>query len=50
MNQGSQFKLEKYDKVDDLRVNQTEDEEKLIELFLKKRDEKAKFAEGVRDK
>lgn len=42
--------MEKYDKVDDLKVDQTEDEDKLIEHFLKKRDEKAKFAEGIRDK
>lgn len=44
------FKLDKYQRVDDLQVNQTEDEEKLIEHFLLKRDIKAKQAEGIRKK
>eukprot|EP00347_Sterkiella_histriomuscorum_P013604 403364082 len=50
LKQGSAFKLEKYDKVSDLAHDQTDDEEKLIAHFLKKRDEKAKLAEGLRDK
>ena len=47
-NQGSKFKQESYQKIDDLKEDKTEDEEKLLEHFLKKRDDKAKFAEVVR--
>lgn len=49
-NQGSKFKQESYQKIDDLKEDKTEDEEKLLEHFLKKREDKAKFAEGVRER
>jgi hypothetical protein len=42
--------MDKYESLDDLREDMTDDEEKLIAHFLKKREEKAKFAEGVRER
>jgi len=48
--QGSAFKLEKYDKVNDLIRGQTDDEEKLIAHFQKKMDEKVKLQLSLKEK